>query len=213
MMTFTLLTATCAPMGLNNIDTDQIIPARFLKGTSKVGLGAKAFYDLRYAEDGSPKPDFVLNQPAFQTAQILVAPHNFGCGSSREHAPWAIKDLGIRALIAISFADIFKNNSLKNGLLPVALPEPVVLKLLEDIAQDPSLQVTIDLPSQTVQLPGQPEQSFEIDPYRKTCLIQGLDDIGYTLSHLTEIETFEKQHRQYPVHPAPAVKSPQESCS
>lgn len=192
-MTFSVLTATCAPMGLNNIDTDQIIPARFLKGTSKVGLGEKAFFDLR------TQPDFVLNNPAYKNAEIIVAPHNFGCGSSREHAPWAIRDLGIKAMIAISFADIFKNNSLKNGLLPVALSEPVVLKLLSDLDKDPTLQVTIDLPNQTVKIPGQPDQSFEIDPYRKTCLIQGLDDIGYTLSHLSEIEAFEKTHRLNPV--------------
>lgn len=200
-MKFTTLTACCVPMNLNNVDTDQIIPARFLKGTSKAGLGQKLFNDLRYLKDGSPNPEFILNQPQYKNAEILVAPHNLGCGSSREHAPWALKDYGFKAMIAISFADIFKNNSAKNQLLPVALPEPVVLKLLEDIERNPNLEVSIDLPSQTVKIPGQPDQHFEVDPYRKRCLVDGLDDVGYTLTHQADIATFEAEsnHVAYPV--------------
>lgn len=194
MEKFTVLTATCVPINQNNVDTDQIIPARFLKVTTKQGLGENLFRDLRYGPDGSPKPDFPLNQPQYAGAKILVAPHNFGCGSSREHAPWALKDYGIRAMIAVSFADIFKNNSLKNGLLPIELPEPAVLKLLADVEADPAMEVTVNLPDQTVTIPGQPVQSFEIDPYRKKCLMEGLDDVGYTMSHMPDVEAFEKTH-------------------
>ncbi|HEY9744609.1 MAG TPA: 3-isopropylmalate dehydratase small subunit [Oculatellaceae cyanobacterium] len=189
----TIIQSSCIPLNRNNVDTDQIIPARFLKGTGKAGLGEKAFYDWRYLEDGSPNLDFPLNNPRY-SGSILVAAHNFGCGSSREHAPWALRDYGFQAVIAISFADIFRNNSLKNQLLPIPLPESVVLKLLSDIEQDPSLQVTIDLPNQTVKIPGQPDQHFVVDPYRKQCLMEGLDDIGYTLSHLADIEAYEAKH-------------------
>ncbi len=184
------ISSSCIPLNRNNVDTDQIIPARFLKGTTKTGLGEKLFYDWRYEADGSRKPDFPLNNVRY-SGSILLAAHNFGCGSSREHAPWALKDYGFQAVIAISFADIFRNNSLKNQLLTIALPEPVVLKLLDDVEQNPAIAVTIDLANQTVQIPGQPEQRFEIDPYRKQCLLDGLDDIGYTLSHLKAIEVFE----------------------
>lgn len=189
----TVITSRCVPLNRNNVDTDQIIPARFLKGTTKAGLGEKLFYDWRYLEDGSPNPAFVLNNPRY-SGHVLVAAHNFGCGSSREHAPWALKDYGFQVILAISFADIFRNNSLKNQLLPIPLPEPVILKLLEDIETDPSLTVTVDLPSQTVQIPGQPEQRFEVDPYRKKCLMEGLDDIGYTLSHGADIERYEASY-------------------
>lgn len=190
----TTIQSTCIPLNQNNVDTDQIIPARFLKGTSKTGLGEKLFYDWRYLENGSPNPEFVLNNAKY-AGSVLVSAHNFGCGSSREHAPWALKDYGFQAVIAISFADIFRNNSLKNQLLTVILPEPVVLKLLADIEQNPELQVSIDLAQQTVQIPGQPEQRFDVDPYRKKCLIEGLDDIGYTLSHVKEIEAYESVAR------------------
>ena len=194
MEKFSTLTAHCVPVNRNNIDTDQIIPARFLKVTTRDGLGKNLFYDWRYHEDGSPREDFTLNQPQYGGAKILVAPHNFGCGSSREHAPWAIADLGIRVIIAVSFADIFKNNSMKNGLLPVTLPEAVVLKLLDDVVKNPALAVSINLPEQTVSIPGQPEQTFEIDPFRKKCLTEGLDDIGYTLAHAARIDAYEAAH-------------------
>lgn len=191
---FTTLVSTALPFNQNNIDTDQIIPARFLKGTQKTGLGKCLFNDWRYLPDGSNNPDFALNHPQYQGAQILVAPHNFGCGSSREHAPWALKDYGFKAILAISFADIFKNNSLKNQLLPIALPESVILGLLEQLPQQPELKITIDLPSQTVEIPGSGKHSFEINAFRKTCLLQGLDDIGYTFTHQAKIEAFEKAH-------------------
>lgn len=189
-MKITTIQSTAVPLNRNNVDTDQIIPARFLKGTTKVGLGQKLFFDWRYLEDGSPNPEFTLNNARY-AGSVLVAAHNFGCGSSREHAPWALKDYGFQAILAISFADIFRNNSLKNQLLPIPLPEPVILKLLDDIEADPSLTITVDLPNQTVQIPNQPEQRFEVDPYRKKCLMEGLDDIGYTLSNHSEIETYE----------------------
>jgi len=189
----TVISSTCVPLNRNNVDTDQIIPARFLKGTTKAGLGEKLFYDWRYLEDGSPNPEFVLNNPRY-SGSVLVAAHNFGCGSSREHAPWALKDYGFQVILAISFADIFRNNSLKNQLLPIPLPEPVMLKLLDDIERDPSLTVTVDLPNQTVKIPGQPEQRFDVDPYRKQCLLEGLDDVGYTLSHVADIERYEAAH-------------------
>lgn len=187
------ITSRCVPLNRNNVDTDQIIPARFLKGTSKAGLGEKLFYDLRYLEDGSPNPEFPINQSQY-SGSILVSANNFGCGSSREHAPWALKDYGFQAIIASSFADIFRNNSLKNQVLTIILPESVVLNLLESIERNPSLEVSIDLPSQTVKIPGQVDQRFEIDPYRKKCLLEGLDDIGYTLSQLTSIEQYERVH-------------------
>jgi 3-isopropylmalate/(R)-2-methylmalate dehydratase small subunit len=190
---FNKLTARCVPLNQSNVDTDQVIPARFLKGTEKTGLGKNLFNDLRYLSDGSPNPEFVLNQPRFSQSKILVAAHNFGCGSSREHAPWAIKDYGFKAILAISFADIFKNNALKNNLLPVSLSEPVILALLEAVEKDPALEVTIDLAEQKVFIPNQPIQSFEIDTFRKKCLLEGLDDIGYTLGHTTEIEAYEKR--------------------
>lgn len=185
--------STCVPLNRNNVDTDQIIPARFLKGTTKTGLGEKLFCDWRYLEDGSPNPAFALNNPKY-SGNVLVAAHNFGCGSSREHAPWALKDYGFQVILAISFADIFRNNSLKNQLLTIALPESVILSLFEAIEANPSLRVQVDLPNQIVQIPGQPDQQFDIDPYRKKCLAEGLDDIGYTLSQLSGIEQYEATH-------------------
>ena len=185
------IAGTCVPLNRNNIDTDQIIPARFLKGTSKVGLGKNLFQDWRYDDNGHPIADFVLNDATY-TGPILVAAHNFGCGSSREHAPWALKDYGFKAIIAISFADIFCNNALKNGLLTIALTEEVVLKLLQDIIQNPGLSVTVNLEKEQVDIPGQAAQSFTIDPYRKKCLLEGLDDIGYALSHADAIAAYEK---------------------
>ena len=187
------LSSTCVPLNRNNVDTDQIIPARFLKGTTKSGLGKNLFYDWRYLADGQPNPEFPLNNPRYK-GSILVAAHNFGCGSSREHAPWALKDYGFSVILAISFADIFRNNALKNQLLPIPLPEAVLMNLLAAIEQDPSLTVAVDLPNQTVNIPGQPLQRFEVDPYRKTCLMEGLDDIGYTLQHMDAIQAYEAVH-------------------
>lgn len=189
----TTITSTCVPLNRNNVDTDQIIPARFLKGTTKAGLGKQLFYDWRYDEAGNPRPEFTLNQSKY-SGSILVAAHNFGCGSSREHAPWALKDYGFQAILAISFADIFRNNSLKNQLLPIPLDEAIILKLLADIEADPTIVVVIDLPNQVVKIPGQPDQHFDVDPYRKKCLMEGLDDIGYTLSHQDAIKTYEAAH-------------------
>lgn len=189
------LNSRCVPLNLNNVDTDQVIPARFLKGTVKTGLGEKMFYDLRYNEDGSPKADFAVNKPEHQGAQILVSGHNFGCGSSREHAPWALRDFGFQAIIAVSFAEIFKNNAQKNFVLTIVLPEAVVLDLMKAVEADPALQVQVKLADQLVLIPGKPPQRFEIDPYRKTCLLEGLDDIGYTLSHANTITAFEAGHR------------------
>jgi 3-isopropylmalate/(R)-2-methylmalate dehydratase small subunit len=187
------MTSTCVPLNQNNVDTDQIIPARFLKGTTKTGLGKNLFFDWRYLPDGQPNPEFTLNNRRFQGA-ILVAAHNFGCGSSREHAPWALKDYGFLVILAVSFADIFRNNALKNQLLPIPLPEPVIMALFEAIEADPSLKITVDLASQTVSIPGQAPQSFEVDPYRKKCLMEGLDDIGYTLQHQEAIQQYEAAH-------------------
>jgi 3-isopropylmalate/(R)-2-methylmalate dehydratase small subunit len=180
------------PLNRHNVDTDQIIPARYLKGTGKEGLGQVLFYDWRFDADGAPKLDFVLNDPRYAHGRVLVAGHNFGCGSSREHAPWALKDYGFQAILAISFADIFNNNALKNQLLPVALPEPVILKLLAALEADAGLQVTIRLDEQRVYLPTEAQPvPFDIDPFRKTCLMDNLDDIQYTLKHLTHVQAFE----------------------
>ncbi len=187
------LTSTCVPLNQNNVDTDQIIPARFLKGTTKTGLGKNLFFDWRYLPDGEPNPAFALNNPRY-AGSILVAAHNFGCGSSREHAPWALKDYGFQVILAVSFADIFRNNALKNQLLPIPLPEPVILALFEAIEADPALAVTVDLASQTVTIPGQAPQGFEVDPYRKKCLLEGLDDIGFTRQQEVAIQAYEAAH-------------------
>lgn len=190
---FTTLSATGCPFYRDDIDTDQIIPARFLKGTGKSGLGKQVFYDWRYDDSGQLKPDAVFNRPDYAQSQILVSGHNFGCGSSREHAPWALRDFGFRAVVAISFADIFYNNALKNSLLPVALPEAEVKQLIQFIERDPTLTISIDLEQQQIAWPGQVPLTFPINTFRKTCLLQGVDDIGYVLSHLPAIEAFETQ--------------------
>jgi 3-isopropylmalate/(R)-2-methylmalate dehydratase small subunit len=191
---FTPLKSRCLPLNRNNIDTDQIIPARFLKGTKKTGLGQSLFHDWRYDGSGAPVADFPLNEQRFAGAKVLVAGHNFGCGSSREHAPWALKDYGFQAVIAVSFADIFKNNSLKNRLLPIALPERDVFALLGAVEADPTKEVAIWLDRQEVVLPDGAVLGFEIDPFRKTCLLEGVDDIGYTLRHLDKILAYEAAH-------------------
>jgi len=187
------LTSTLAPLLRDNVDTDQIIPARFLTATDKKGFGKRLFMDLRYEEDGkTPKPDFVLNQRKFKGAKILLAHENFGCGSSREHAPWAIIGAGFTAVIAISFADIFKNNSAKNGLLLVELPQGVIDAMHGDVAENPKEKATVNLENQTVTWKKQ-AHSFPINPFVKKCLMEGLDDIGYTLSFTDEIKTYEKK--------------------
>jgi len=188
---FTTLTAAAAPLNVANVDTDKIIPARFLKTIKRTGLGKSLFADMRYNDDGSEKPDFVLNQEKYRHAQILVAGDNFGCGSSREHAPWALLDFGIRCVIAPSFADIFFNNCFKNGILPIALPEEVVVKLMDDASLGTNARLTVDLERQVVVRPNGEEIAFNVDPFRKHCLLNGLDDIGLTLEHTAAIDAYE----------------------
>lgn len=190
MAQFTSLTSRVVALPVNDIDTDQIIPARFLKATDKKGMGDNLFADWRYHADGSPKPDFALNRPEVAGRQILLAGDNFGCGSSREHAPWALTGFGFRAVISTSFADIFRNNALKNGLLPIIVDGPTHRKLLDLAAANPSAELTIDLASQTLSFPGG-SVAFPIDPFNKTCLLNGVDELGYILSFEKEIAAFE----------------------
>ena len=179
---------------VNNVDTDQIIPARYLKVTDKAGLGASLFAGWRYNADGSPKPDFILNQPDAQGAAILLAGDNFGCGSSREHAPWALTGYGFRAVISTSFADIFRNNSLKNGLLPVIVDAETHRSLLDLFEEAPNAEITIDLATQTVALPGGQTVPFPIHGFSKTCLLNGVDELGYILGFSNQIAAYEAQH-------------------
>ena len=195
MDAFTILTATAAPLPLANVDTDKIIPARFLKTIKRTGLGVHLFDTLRYRADGSENPDFVLNQDPYRRAQILIAFENFGCGSSREHAPWALLDFGIRAVIAPDFADIFYNNCFKNGILPVRLPRAVCEQLMADARMGNNARVTIDLARQVVLRPNGEEIGFEIDPFRKHMLLEGLDEIGQTLQHAAQIDSFERERQ------------------
>ncbi|MDO8552309.1 MAG: 3-isopropylmalate dehydratase small subunit [bacterium] len=190
------LTSTLAPLMRDNVDTDQIIPARFLTATDKKGFGMRLFMDLRYEDDGfTPKPDFVLNQKKYKSAKILLAHENFGCGSSREHAPWAIIGAGFTAVIAVSFADIFKNNSAKNGLLLVELPREVIDAMHADVEKNPKEKASINLEKQTLTWKKQ-AHTFAINPFVKKCLMEGLDDIGYTLSFAKEIKSFENTRDQ-----------------
>ena len=177
-----------------NIDTDQIIPAQFLKTISKKGLGKNLFHHWRYNEDGSPREDFPLNQPEAQGAQILLAGDNFGCGSSREHAPWSLMDFGFNAIISTSFADIFRNNSLKNGLLPIIVDEDTHDQLMSLVAEDPDTQVSVDLASQTLTLPDGRSVQFPIDNFSKTCMLEGLDQLGYLLKQADAVAEFEAAH-------------------
>ena len=193
MPQFTSLTSRIIPLPVENIDTDQIIPARFLKATDKNGMGEALFADWRYNPDGSPKPGFALNDPKYQGAQILLAGDNFGCGSSREHAPWALTGYGFRAVISTSFADIFRNNALKNGLLPVIVDGRVHRSLFEMVEKDPSIEITIDLQAQTVALPDGRTASFPIDSFSKTCLLKGVDQLGYIMTFEDEIAAFENR--------------------
>jgi 3-isopropylmalate/(R)-2-methylmalate dehydratase small subunit len=190
-MSFQNFESRLVPLPARNIDTDQIIPARFLKTISKEGLGQNLFCDWRYDAAGNPKPDFILNQPNAQGAQVLLAGDNFGCGSSREHAPWALLQFGFRAVISNSFADIFKANSLKNGLLPIIVPPDVHAELFTALARDPQVTVKVDLPNQTLTIPGGRQVEFPIDSFAKHCLLEGVDEIGYTLQHEAEIAAFE----------------------
>lgn len=194
---FTKITSRVVNLQLNNIDTDQIIPARFLKATDKSGMGANLFADWRYLPDGSPKPDFVLNQPESHGVSILVAGDNFGCGSSREHAPWALTGFGFRAVISTSFADIFKNNSIKNGLLPVVIDSAAYQTLQDYLAEVPSLELIIDLASQTVMFPTGQSVFFPIDSFSKACLLNGTDELGYILSFDRQISKFEQEAAPY----------------
>lgn len=195
-MKFTVLTSICAPLPVENVDTDQIIPARFLKGTSREGFGENLFRDWRFDADNKPIAGFVLNDPRFADAKILVAGKNFGCGSSREHAAWAIADYGFRAVISTFFADIHKNNELNSFVLPVVVSPEFLNELFLTIEADPTSTVTIDLPKQTVtnNRTGRTEH-FAINSYKKQCLLEGLDDIEYLLSHRTDIETFESRNK------------------
>ncbi len=195
MAKFTTLTSRVIPLPIANIDTDQIIPARFLKATDKAGMGNNLFADWRYLASGEPNPGFALNQPQNQGAQILLAGDNFGCGSSREHAPWALTGWGIRVVISTSIADIFRNNALKNGLIPIVI-DPVTHKMLFDIVQEiPAAEWTVDLEAQTIQLPTGQSISFEIDPFARKCLLQGIDELGYIQSFETLIIDFEQSHK------------------
>jgi len=192
---FTTLTGVAAPMPAANIDTDKIIPARFLKTIARTGLGKSLFANMRYNEDGSEKPDFVLNQEPYRHAEILIAFDNFGCGSSREHAPWALLDFGIRCVIAPDFADIFHSNSFKNGVLPVALPRAVCEQLMEDSRMGGNARITIDLERQVVVRPNGEEIPFEVDSFRRHLLLNGLDDIGQTMQHASAIDDYEAKQR------------------
>ena len=191
---FTTLTGIAAPMPLVNIDTDMIIPKQFLKTIARTGLGKNLFDEMRFTLDGQEIPDFVLNQPAYRSSEIIVAGDNFGCGSSREHAPWALLDFGIRCVISTSFADIFYNNCFKNGILPIVMPAEVVEALMADARKGANARMTVDLPAQTVTTSDGQVYGFEIDPHRKHCLLNGLDDIGLTLEKAAAIDTFEKKN-------------------
>ena len=191
MKAFTTLTSTVLPLPYNDVDTDQIIPASYLKVTTKSGLAEGLFARWRYVEDGEPAPDFPLNQERYEGARVLLAGVNFGCGSSREHAPWALLGYGFRAIIAHSFADIFRNNALKNGLLPVAIDEEAHSRLLQAVEADPGVQVTIDLAAQSVTLPDGSEARFKIDDFSKTCLLEGVDQLGYLMKQMPKIEAYE----------------------
>lgn len=196
MTPFTTLTGIAAPMPLVNIDTDMIIPKQFLKTIHRSGLGKNLFDEMRYTADGAENPDFVLNKPAWRDSQIIVAGDNFGCGSSREHAPWALLDYGIRCVISTSFADIFYNNCFKNGILPIVLPEDAVQALLRDAENGANARLTVDLESQTVTGADGTAYHFEMDPHRKHCLLNGLDDIGLTMEKSPAIEAYEARIAQ-----------------
>jgi 3-isopropylmalate/(R)-2-methylmalate dehydratase small subunit len=192
---FTVLTGVAAPLPMMNVDTDKIIPKQYLKTIERTGLGKALFDEMRYRPDGSENPDFVLNKPAYRSAKILVAGENFGCGSSREHAPWALLDFGIRCVIAPSFADIFHSNCFQNGVLPIKLPAETVALLMADAEKGANARLTIDLAAQTITRPDGSTVAFEVDSYRRHCLLEGLDDIGVTLQKEPAIAGFEAKQR------------------
>ena len=192
---FTQLTGVAAPLDMMNVDTDMIIPKQYLKTIKRTGLGTALFAEMRYDDAGKEKDDFVLNQPAWRGAQILVSGDNFGCGSSREHAPWALLDFGIRCVIAPSFADIFFNNCFKNGILPIALPKADVDALMDDARNGANATMTVDLESQTIARPDGGVVSFDVEPFRKHCLLEGLDDIGLTMQKADAIGSYEGRQR------------------
>ncbi len=191
MEKFTTLDGVAAPLKIVNVDTDMIIPKQYRKTIKRTGLGTGLFSEMRYKDDGSENPDFVLNQPAYRNAKILVAGDNFGCGSSREHAPWALNDFGIRCVISTSFADIFYNNCFKNGILPIVVSKEDLGKLFDDAERGANATLSIDLAAQTIRGPDGGTLHFEIDPFRKRCLLEGLDDIGLTLEKAEQIVTYE----------------------
>src|ERR1700681_1805626 len=198
MQKFTVLEGVAAPLKMINIDTDMIIPKQYLKTVKRTGLGKGLFAEKRYRDDGSENPDFVLNKPAYRKSKILVAADNLCCGSSREHAPWALLDFGIRCIIAPSFADIFYNNCFKNGVLPIALPKEIVEELMEDARKGANAAMTIDLETQTITRPDGEKVHFELDAFRKHCLLNGLDDIGLTEQKNMEIGAYEEKARLAP---------------
>jgi 3-isopropylmalate/(R)-2-methylmalate dehydratase small subunit len=193
MQTYRRHTGVVGPLDRVNVDTDQIIPKQFLKRIERTGFGQFAFFDWRQKDNGTPNPDFELNKPGYESATVLVAGRNFGCGSSREHAPWALEDLGFRTIIAPSFADIFYNNCFKNGMLPVVLPEATVNEILARAKERPGYTLTVDLEKQTVEDEEGTIANFEVDEFRRHCLLNGLDDIGLTLQYQDEIDEFEKR--------------------
>jgi 3-isopropylmalate/(R)-2-methylmalate dehydratase small subunit len=196
MEKFTKLEGVAAPLPMINVDTDMIIPKQFLKTIKRTGLGSALFHELRTKQDGSENPDFVLNKPAYRNAKILVAGENFGCGSSREHAPWALLDSGIKCILAPSFADIFYNNCFKNGILPIALPQEDIDKLMDDAERGANATISVDLEKQEIRGPDGGCIKFEIDPFRRQCLLNGWDDIGLTLRSETKISDFEEKRRR-----------------
>lgn len=193
MEPFKKLTGVAAPLPMINVDTDMIIPKNFLKTIKRTGLGKALFFEMRNNEDGSEKPDFVLNKPAYRKAEILVTGANFGCGSSREHAPWALLDFGIKVVLAPSFADIFFNNCFKNGILPIALPQADIDKLMDDAERGSNAVITVDLEAQEIKGPDGGTIKFEVDPFRRQCLLNGWDDIGLTLRNESKITDFESR--------------------
>ncbi|MGB2931477.1 MAG: 3-isopropylmalate dehydratase small subunit [Methyloceanibacter sp.] len=193
MEKFTTLTGIAAPLPMINVDTDMIIPKQYLKTIKRTGLGVGLFAELRYDEEGQPKPDFVLHRPPYHQATILIAGDNFGCGSSREHAPWALLDFGFRCIVAPSFADIFYNNCFKNGILPIRLPQAEIDKLLDDASRGANATITIDLENQEIRGPDGGVIQFDIDAFQKRCLIEGIDDIGLTLEKAEHIDRFEAE--------------------
>ena len=192
---FKTLTGVAAPLPIVNLDTDKIFPAIYLKTIKRTGLSQWLFQEIRFRPDGSENPDFVLNQPPYRNAKILIGAENFGCGSSREHAPWALHDFGIRCVVAPSFADIFYNNCFKNGILPIALPKEIVEELMEDAKKGANAVMTVDLETQTISRPDGEKVHFEVDAFRKYCLLNGLDDIGLTEQKAAEIGAYEEKAR------------------